>query len=175
MSIEVNIYPDPLIVADAMYAAAAEIDGEEGPMFDSLDILMSSIERAFIEQGPGWEPWSESYAMSMGHGHGPRLGQDSILIRDGSLIGSTQDPDNYTISHDSIEWNGSSAPDYAEFHLTGTSKMPERNFLVVDEVAQEDILSVWASWLQDKMQTISNVTFRGGAFRDPLGRFARKP
>jgi hypothetical protein len=152
--IEVHIYPDPLLVAAEMDLAADMIDTEEGPMLDSLGILMASIDRAFARQGPGWEPWTLSYAKSRGEAHGPLLDQETILMRTLVMAGSVEDPANYDVTHDSIAWTGAAAPDYTDYHLTGTSKMAERNFLRIDAIAKALIGEAWTEWLGRKIKVV---------------------
>jgi hypothetical protein len=178
MSVEFHIYPDPLLVANRLDSTAREILEDPGPMLSSLGLLQASIERAFIEQGPGWDPWSLSYAESMGRRkHGPLPGQDSILIREAVLFESVSDGGNYEIGHDHIAWTGEAAPDYSGFHLEGTEKMPERNFLRVDDIAQEAIHEEWSHWLYDIVEEIATSVAafsRSGEFigyRGARGRF----
>lgn len=151
-------------------------------MLDSLDALMASFERSFADEGPGWAPWSESYAASQGRrAHGPLPGQVQILTRTGDMRASAADPANYDIEFDKISWGGHAAPEYTDFHLEGTVKMPERSFLNVDEIADREVLGHWSHWMEGlvadttaAIETFSGNLFSGSflALRDAGGRFA---
>ena len=153
--IEISIYPDPMLIAAELDLAAKEIEIDPGPIIDSLGVLMASIEQTFMEQGPGWDAWSESYAASMGRRpHGPLLGQEMILIREADLLASTQDPANYVLSEDGIEWDGGASPEYWEYHQEGTSKMPARPFLRWTPNAVREIRALWTGWLGRKISVV---------------------
>jgi len=166
-TIEVGIHPDPLVVASALGHMADEVETDMGPMASSLAALMGSFERSFAEEGPGWAPWSESYAKSAGRrSHGPLPGQTEILTRTDDLRASMSDPLNYLVEFDKIEFTGEAMPGYGDFHLTGTFKMPQRFFLNIDDDAKEEIQQAWLDWLdriiEDGVAAVE--AFGGGLF-----------
>src|SRR4029077_7358521 len=114
--IHISIHPDPLLVANRLDHMGREIETDEGPMGSSLDVLIASVDRSFADEGPGWEPWSLSYADSVGRPHGPLPDQEGILIRTAELLAAATDPSNYAVTHDEITWDGEAAPNYANYH-----------------------------------------------------------
>lgn len=81
----------------------------------AAEALVSAVSDVYEAEGPGWEPLKASTLRS-------RRGSTAKILQDtGVMAGST------TPSHGN-DWAAASAGvAYAEYHATGTSRMPKRN------------------------------------------------
>ena len=130
--------PEPQIMANQFYTWAGELEDFTIPLTDSVPTIAKDVEARFASEGPGWAPWSESYAESEQHG-------ESILTRTGALRGHATSPDSYVVLPTMVYYQALSQVDV--FHQAGTSKMPARPFMGLSRGGEEVVMGIFARWL----------------------------
>jgi hypothetical protein len=113
-------FPSPLIII-AEFADLAHDLEQKDDLLKALQEYAATVMPRNIESGGdgSWPPLEEQTI---------ERGGDVPLIRTGELLGSVGDPGLWTMSNDQVALEGVGSPAYAEFHITGTEFMPERNY-----------------------------------------------
>lgn len=143
--IYVTFHPSPLVVSKEFAALADAIEHPEIPLRMSVPVIAAGIQRRFVEQGPGWAPWAESYApYAETHNRG-------ILWQTGELEASVNDLSNYMVAENALFWTGEASPWYWLFHQEGTIKMPSRPFVGADEETENAVVGVFTAWLDTEI------------------------
>lgn len=151
--VEVEWIPEPVVIArdyERMYMAWNE---RQGAMEESLGAVIGSTTRHFDNHGPGWEPWAEKTA------NDPRA--NDLMYRTGALMDGATSEGSYEVTNTQISWTGAAAPVYGQFHRTGTSRMPQRDFIGLDAEAEGEIVAIWESW----MDSIASIGGGAPSFR----------
>ena len=171
--LEFHWFPNPLVVAEDIKAGAFAVNNLEIPMELSIVPAGDAMTRTFGEEGPGWAAWAESYApFALAY---PNVG---ILWQTGDLLGSVADEANFVVTPRTLSWTGATSPDYWRFHEEGTSKMPARKFVGLDEIAIAEIYAIFGEYLDGIVSEMAGHGFthaptgRGSTIRGPGGRFA---
>ena len=161
--------PRPEVIAHDYLEAEAAYEHTEVPLALTKPIITEAHDRTFQAQGQGWAEWAPSYspyAESRNKG---------ILWRTGALhAGATSEGSLFQTAH-MVVWTGADAPYYWGFHQDGTSKMPARPFLGLDDEGDLEVERVFDSWLEQ----IAGITAGGSGVgyynvRDARGRFTKR-
>jgi phage gpG-like protein len=139
--IEFQWMPEPVVIADEYELMAVRFEDRRIVMEEALQVVLKNTEEHFAAEGPGWAAWAESTAID------PRVGA-SILTRSGALRDAATSEGSYEVNSDFILWTGASAPAYWRFHWTGTSRMPQRNFIGLDSAGEDEVVAVFDAWMQ---------------------------
>lgn len=139
--IEVHWLPEPVVVANEYELMAGKFEERQAVMEAALEVVLANTEKHFDEEGPGWAPWAESTA------NDPRVGP-LILTRSGGLRAGATSHGSYEVNREFILWTGADAPEYWRFHWTGTGKMPQRNFIGLDSAGEDEVVGVFATWME---------------------------
>lgn len=152
--IEAHWEPNPGFLAGNLERAAAELADLSVPVESAKEILIRDTENSFDSEsdpfGLPWAQWSESYSKSVGHKHGPLVGQDQILTRGSDLRDyATSDEawqTRFGPDFGEVEFDGSGMPEYGAYHLTGTFKMPARVFIGLSPQSETEIAGMFGAW-----------------------------
>jgi phage gpG-like protein len=106
------------------------------------EVGVPAVGRNFDMEGPGWDPLQGSTVMIRGSEH-------PILEVTGALREDATSPDAWMIDDDMAAMSQLSL-DYGYFHETGTSFMPARPFMDLDEGDVDSIVEVFEQWLDTK-------------------------
>jgi len=138
--VEVHWLPEPVVVADEYRLMALRFEQRQAVMEEALQVVLANTEKHFAEEGPEWAPWAESTANDQ------RVGE-SILTRSGALRAGATSHGSYEVNREFILWTGAAAPSYWRFHWTGTSRMPQRNFIGLDVEGEDEVVAVFDAWM----------------------------
>lgn len=151
-----RIYFDPKFFRDiAAISAAAELLGRnlddfQEPLRASLElVIIPSIAQNFAVGGrPKWKALSYPYVIMRRPA--------PILIQTGELFQATQSMQNWDVGANSVSMNGISSVKYANYHQTGTRKMPARPYVMYqpeDVSSIATIFEIWVDGLIDRYWT----------------------
>lgn len=133
--------PEPVVVAEDFYKSAAALENLEVPLTMSIPAVIGGIQQVFDEEGPGWAPWSESYApYAQAHNSG-------ILDQSGALRGGATSEGSFAVVGDVLGFTGGAAPGYWVFHQEGTRRMPARPFVTLTPESELAVLAIFEEWL----------------------------
>lgn len=186
--IEFDWYPEPIVVANEYYQAAAELENLSVPLSLSLPEVIAATGRHFADEGPGWQDWAESY-VNFAEAH-----NEGILHQEGTLLEGATSPESYDVLDDSIVWTGAAAPETWIWHEEGRPNrrrggtLPARPFIGLDEQAEVAIEAIFLAWLDSIIagmgtlkglsgvavpagSRVANVGVSGFRFRGSGGRF----
>lgn len=112
--------------ASSLIALVRELEQRGGSAGDAMrvvsELVVSAVQDVFERQGPGWPPLAPvTIARRRGGG-----GAAKMLIDTGNLSGSI------TRAWNDREAEAYTDVPYAGYHVTGTSRMPARDFTEVD-------------------------------------------
>lgn len=139
--ITIDWSPEPIVVAEDFFAAAAAVEDLEVPLMASIPVVSEGIQSIFDAEGPGWAPWAESYAPIA---EAENVG---ILHKTGALRSGAANPSSYAVAGDTLGFTGGSAPDYWLFHQTGTRMMPARPFISLTPESEVGVMEIFETWL----------------------------
>lgn len=112
--------------ASSLVALVKELESRGGNVGDAMravsELVVSSVQDVFERQGPGWPPLAPA-TIARRRGGG---GAAKMLVDSGNLAGSI------TRAWNAREAEAYTDVPYAGFHVTGTSRMPARDFTAVD-------------------------------------------
>jgi phage gpG-like protein len=165
--LEFEWHPEPIVVAEDVDLLAAQLNDMSAPLKASMIPVIGAVENRFEEEGPGWAQWAESYAA-----RAAETNQGGILWRYGDLVEGATSVDSYLVTDHEIVWTGADAPPYWIFHQEGTSKMPARPFIGLDDQAENEIVAIFGAWM-DGAIAASRVS--GGGLRSSGGQFMSHP
>lgn len=142
-----RIYFDPKFFRDiAAISAAAELlaknlDDFQEPLRASLElVIMPSIAKNFEVGGrPKWKELSFPYNVYRRPA--------PILVQTGDLFQATQSMQNWDVGPNSISMSGISSVKYANYHQTGTSKMPARPYVMIQPEDVSEIVQIFEIWV----------------------------
>lgn len=145
-----KFYRDISAIQAAIELLGRNLDDFQEPLRASLELVIQpSIATNFAVGGrPKWAKLSFPYII---------LRRPApVLIQTGALFQATQDPTNWTITPNSVMLTGIDAVKYANFHQTGTRKMPARPYVMYqpeDLVQISQIFEIWVDGLIDRYWT----------------------
>jgi phage gpG-like protein len=138
--IEVHWMPEPVVIANEYELMAIKFENRKPVMEEALQVVLANTEQHFDEEGPGWAPWADSTAID------PRRGP-LVLTRSGDLRSGATSEGSYEVTNNFILWTGGAAPSYWRYHWTGTSRMPQRNFIGLDAAGEDEVVAVFDAWM----------------------------
>ena len=167
--IEFHWTPDPAVVAHELRNVAEELEDLDEPLAASIPAVGESYQRVIQDEGHGeWPPWAESYAP---YAETRNVG---MLWRDGHLIESLTEFDNFLVGDGMLIFTGEMSPDYWIWHQEGIEsrqkggKLPARPFIEIDDAARAEVIGIFEVWLTE----VSDWSITpGGQLRSPTGRF----
>lgn len=136
-----KFYRDIAAIEAAIELLGRNLDDFQEPLRASLElVIMPSIATNFQVGGrPKWQ--ALSYPYSVYRRPAP------ILIQTGSMFQATQSMQNWDVGPNSITMNGMSGVKYANFHQTGTRKMPARPYVMYQPEDVEGITQIFEIWV----------------------------
>jgi phage gpG-like protein len=137
----VEWHPSPLLISEQLNELATLLEDMHVPLAASVEVVGRSFLQKFEDQGPGWAPWAESYAnYAAAHNKG-------ILWQSGDLAESMTNEANYLIAENALFWTGGGAPYYWIFHHEGTVKMPQRDWIEIDEATASELAAIFGKYI----------------------------
>lgn len=110
----------------ALQRAIRELEAKGGRSGDAMraasELVVSAVQEVFEQQGPGWPPLAPA-TIARRRGGG---GAAKMLIDSSNLVGSI------TRAWSDKEAEAYTEVPYAGYHVSGTSRMPARDFTAVD-------------------------------------------
>lgn len=145
-----KFYRDISAIEAAIDLLGRNLDDFQEPLRASLElVIIPSIATNFEVGGrPKWK--ALSYPYSVYRRPAP------ILIQTGALFQSTQSMQNWDVGPNSVSMNGISNVNYANYHQTGTRKMPARPYVMFqpeDVASIAQIFEIWVDGLIDRYWT----------------------
>lgn len=137
-SLSYSLLPSAAFIAAAFQDLGFSLNDTRSPLQQIVDEVMAPSIATNFEVGgrPGWEPLSPATI---------KTGGGQILVRTGALAGAASSPGSWSVGDDAAQLDGVGI-DYAYFHQYGTSKMPAREWAVIqpeDEARMEELFGDW--------------------------------
>lgn len=149
-----DFYRDAFIYAnDLQDFAQYGIRSFREPLVKSVrEVVIPSIRNNFAAQGrPTWEPLAPATVLARG-ASGP------ILNRTGKLLRVATQFNIWTYTRDSATITGiDSRVKYAKYHQGGTSKMPARPFVLLQEEDEYMIERIFSEWVDDRLRKVGRL------------------
>lgn len=123
--------------------------GFREPLLASVPYLSNAIDENFATAGHGsWAPLSPKTILKK------KKNKDKILIESGRLRKSASAKARWHVANDAASFdNLPGSVGYGYVHITGTSKMPSRDWLAVDGSIVDEIgIAVFGPWLAVKLE-----------------------
>lgn len=145
-----KFYRDIAAIEAAIDLLGRNLDDFQEPLRASLElVIIPSIATNFEVGGrPKWKALSYPYVV--------HRRPAPILIQTGALFEATQAIQNWDVGPNSITMNGISSVKYANYHQTGTRKMPARPYVMYqpeDVSSITQIFEIWVDGLIDRYWT----------------------
>lgn len=165
--------PDPIVFAEKFAAVEAALEDTLPPMLAASEYAQADIRDRFYTEtdpeGDPWAAWAESYvdfAESF-----PNAG---ILRQTELMFEAAQAQEAFVVTANTLFYDTSGLPPYAEFHESGTHKMPARPFIGLSDHAEALIQSTFVEWFDraiDLFVTTKGRLGRRHALRGGTGQF----
>lgn len=138
--------PMPTIVAAEYDTLGLAVQSFEKPLKRSVaEVMAPSIAQNFAVGGrPRWAPLA-NYTIEKKGGGG------RILVRTGALAASASSPGSWSVSSDTATMDGV-PQDYGIYHQTGTSKMPQREWAVIQDEDADKTEEIFDEWLLQEIE-----------------------
>jgi phage gpG-like protein len=146
----VEIIPPPAVVAAQFANLAQEIHDLEDPLERAVrEVMMPSIQANFDAEGrPPWAPLAEGTQEIRGDA-GP------ILQRSGALMSTAASFGIWEIDSAAGEaFIAGIDPFYGGFHMSGTSVMPSREFIMIQPEDAERIAEIFGEHVDDAIKHV---------------------
>jgi hypothetical protein len=114
-------FPHPLIMAASWTSLAEELKDMREPLERMRTYAATIMPRNIDDQGGGEWPELDSDTLD-------RRSAGAILIDTGALYSAVGDEGLWELGDEEVRMGGIPSPYYAEFHLTGTEFMPQRDY-----------------------------------------------
>lgn len=136
-----KFYRDIAAIEAAIDLLGRNLDDFQEPLRAALElVIMPSIATNFQVGGrPKWDKLSYPYSIIRRPG--------PILIQTGHMFQATQGTENWDVGPNSITMNGISGVKYANFHQTGTRRMPARPYVMYQPEDVEGITQIFEIWV----------------------------
>ena len=168
--------PNPAIVADAYFATAERAQQLQIPMKEATEIAATEIEANFDAEGrpTAWAPLAPSTLRTrvmsdiagVGGTESFRAGTSEfqsqifggfasavkILQRTGDLKSGASDPNSWAIGGSGQDTVAvlTDPTGYGHYHVEGTSKMPQRDYIYISEAAQDEIGELFLDFIAEE-------------------------
>lgn len=145
-----NFPRDAFILAADLDRLGFDIRSFKEPLTRSVrQVIIPSIRKNFESGGrPEWQQLAASTIATrirQGYGIWPPLTKTSNLKKKATAVGIwTIDRDSATMGEPRIK--------YARYHQSGTSKMSQRAFAMIQDEDEEDIETIFRIWLEERIQ-----------------------
>lgn len=139
---------DSKLLATDLDLAALSIKSLREPLTRSVkEVIIPSIRQNFDSEGrPGWEALAPSTVKRRGTAH-------PILDEKGNLKKRATQINIWTIDRDSAAITGlDSRVKYAGYHQAGTSKMPQRPFVMYQEEDERAIEEIFYEFIVSRLE-----------------------
>ena len=147
ISIGEGFYPQAIATANAIDQIERSFHDFHEPLVQSLrEVIITSVRTNFnVEGRPAWQELAESTVRKRGTSH-------PILTNTGALKSESTNEQNWTVTTDDVSLTGlDSAVPYAAYNQAGTSKMPAREFVSLQERDMTEIERVFSEWIDRKI------------------------
>lgn len=152
---DITILPTPMAMMASFDLAAAGIKSLREPLKESIQtIIAPSIRERFDVGGPGWEPLSESRLLQKAAQGLP----EDTLIASGTLRRVAGQLNIWKINggygSGEAEAFVSNLPgaEYGTYHDSGTSRVPQREFLYIDTDDEVKIEEVFEAFIASRFR-----------------------
>lgn len=145
-----NFPRDAFILAADLDQLGFDIRSYKEPLTRSVrQVIIPSIRKNFESGGrPEWQQLAASTMATRlreGYGVWPPLTKAGNLKKKATAFGI------WTINRDSATMQEPKIK-YARYHQSGTSKMPQRAFAVIQDEDEEDVERIFQLWLEERIQ-----------------------
>lgn len=144
-----NFPRDAFILAADLDRLGFDIRSFKEPLTKSVkQVIIPSIRENFDSGGrPEWDQLAASTIatrLRQGYGIWPPLTKTGALKKKATVFA------NWTISRDSAIMKEPKIK-YAKYHQSGTSKMPQRAFAMIQDEDEDDIETIFRIWLEERI------------------------
>jgi phage gpG-like protein len=154
---DIDFIPTLGIIVAGLAETAQSLEDVESLLEDAVDqVMIPSIHENFLQSGrpDSWEPLAEgTLTQRAAEGNdGPPL------IRTGNLLSALLDPGSWEIIAFAGEGSATTTAEpagaeYGAFHQTGTTFMPQREFLLFQQDDMERLEFLMGSWVDIQLLT----------------------
>lgn len=145
---DIEFTPLPSVIQAGFQDLFVGIQSFKEPLTTAVNkVVIPGIQQNFAVGGrPPWPPLSDSTLVRKG-------GDDRILIRSGKLARVAAQKNvwqingGYGIGEGTAKMTGLPGVEYGFYHLTGTSRMPIRDFLTINEEEAQAIEDIFGDYV----------------------------
>jgi len=148
-----DFYRDAMILANDLDTVGHGIKSFRDPLIKSVrEVIIPSIRQNFVAEGrPQWAPLSPQTVRT-------RKASGPILDRTGRLLKVATQFNIWHYTKDSATITGlDSRVSYAKYHQGGTSKMPQRPFVLIQREDEVEVEEIFYEWVDERIRKLGRL------------------
>lgn len=177
--VDLQWFPDPVIVADRVDVAATRLHSDIGiPLRNSIPYVIDAVRRTFSSEGKGsWKPWAvEGVIGPSGLEYTQGYEGRRLLQRGGDLKDHATSPESFAVAGNTLVYEPEGIKDLV-FSIGGnySQNIWERPFMGLDAKGEIEVEIVFREWLSGIISFIEGGGGVGGERFEIRGRSVFRP